>query len=86
MIQEKLLNEFISNQKSVASILLYYAPYKIFNPNKTVSSIKKGEAGLMVDDIKAGEHTLTISIPKAQAIDNNKLNHWLVSSYLVWEE
>lgn len=54
MIQEKLLNEFISNQKSVASILLYYAPYKIFNPNKTVSSIKKGEAGLMVDDIKAG--------------------------------
>lgn len=54
MIQEKLLNEFISNQKSVASILFYYAPYKIFNPNKTVSSIKKGEAGLMVDDIKAG--------------------------------
>ena len=39
-----------------------------------------------LDDIKAGEHTLTISIPQAQAIDNNKLNHWLVSSYLVWEE
>ncbi len=54
MIQTKLLNEFISNQKSIASILFYYAPYKIFNPNKTVSSIKKGEAGLMVDDIKAG--------------------------------
>jgi tetratricopeptide (TPR) repeat protein len=54
MIQDKLLNEFISNPKTVASIMFYYAPYKVFNPNKTVSSIKKGEAGLMVDDITAG--------------------------------
>ncbi len=54
MIQDKLLNEFISNPKTEASIMFYYAPYKVFNPNKTVSSIKKGEAGLMVDDIAAG--------------------------------
>ncbi len=54
MIQDKLLNEFISNPKTVASIMFYYAPYKVFNPNKSVSSIKKGEAGLMVDDIAAG--------------------------------
>jgi len=37
-------------------------------------------------DIRSGEHTLTISIPNAQAIEDNKLNHWLVSAYLVWEE
>lgn len=33
-----------------------------------------------------GAHTITFSIPEAQAIKENKLNHWLVSSYLVWEE
>jgi tetratricopeptide (TPR) repeat protein len=53
-IQEKLLNEFLLNPKNAASVIFYYAPYKVFNPNKTVSSIKKGEAGLMVDDIRAG--------------------------------
>ncbi len=33
-----------------------------------------------------GSHTLTISIPESTPIDKNKLNHWLVSAYLVWEE
>lgn len=37
-------------------------------------------------DLKSGTHTLTISIPEAQPIEGNKLNHWLVSAYLVWEE
>ncbi len=37
-------------------------------------------------DIKAGTHTLTISIPHAQAAEDNKLNHWLISSYIYWEE
>ena len=36
-------------------------------------------------DMKAGEHTFTIDIPQAQPVDGNKLNHWLVSAYLVWE-
>ena len=31
-------------------------------------------------------HRVTISIPNAQAIDGDKMNHWLVSAYLVWEE
>ncbi len=34
----------------------------------------------------AGKHKLTISIPNAQAADKDKLNHWLVSAYLCWEE
>ena len=37
-------------------------------------------------DIQPGEHTFTVSIPEAQEIDGNKLNHWLVSAYLVWDE
>lgn len=36
--------------------------------------------------LEAGSHTVTFSIPEAQAINGNELNHWLVSSYLVWEE
>lgn len=41
---------------------------------------------IMLNNIKVGSHTLTISIPKAQAAKGNELNHWLVSAYLVWEE
>ncbi|WP_430809919.1 MULTISPECIES: PNGase F N-terminal domain-containing protein [unclassified Carboxylicivirga] len=37
-------------------------------------------------DVAAGEHTFTFSIPEAQEIDGDKLNHWLVSAYLTWEE
>jgi len=27
-----------------------------------------------------------VSIPEAAEVDGNKLNHWLVSAYLVWDE
>ena len=37
-------------------------------------------------DLQAGKHTLKVSIPKAEPVEGNKLNHWLVSAYLVWEE
>lgn len=37
-------------------------------------------------EITPGYHTFTISIPESTPIDENKLNHWLVSAYLVWEE
>lgn len=37
-------------------------------------------------DLKAGHHTFTVDIPKAQPINGNEMNHWLVSAYLVWDE
>lgn len=37
-------------------------------------------------DLTAGKHRLTISIPESMPIEGDKLNHWLVSAYLVWEE
>ena len=40
----------------------------------------------LLGDLKAGKHTFKVSIPEAQEVDGNKLNHWLVSAYLVWEE
>lgn len=39
-----------------------------------------------LEGIKAGRHTFSIAIPKAQPAVGNKMNHWLVSAYLVWEE
>ncbi len=33
-----------------------------------------------------GEHTFTFSIPEAQQADGDKLNHWLISAFLSWEE
>lgn len=40
----------------------------------------------VVGDLAAGKHSFKVSIPEAQQVDGNKLNHWLVSAYLVWEE
>ena len=37
-------------------------------------------------DLQAGKHTFTVSIPEAQPVNKDELNHWLVSAYLVWEE
>lgn len=37
-------------------------------------------------DLQKGKHTFTFSIPEAQAKDGDKLNHWLVSSYLYYEK
>ena len=38
---------------------------------------------ILLGDLSEGEHTFTISIAKAQAIEGKKMNHWLVSAYLV---
>ena len=40
----------------------------------------------LVGDLAAGKHTFKVSIPEAEPVDGHKLNHWLVSAYLVWEE
>lgn len=39
-----------------------------------------------IGSLASGKHSFTVSIPEAQAIDKDKLNHWLISAYLVWEE
>lgn len=36
--------------------------------------------------LSPGKHTFNVSIPEAQKIKGNELNHWLVSAYLVWEK
>lgn len=41
---------------------------------------------IALKDIKPGKHTITVSIPTATAADGDKLNHWLTSAHLIWEE
>lgn len=37
-------------------------------------------------DVQPGEHEFIISIPEAQPTAENEMNHWLVSTYLVWDQ
>ena len=37
-------------------------------------------------DLAAGKHTFKVSIPESEPVEGHKMNHWLVSAYLVWEE
>lgn len=41
---------------------------------------------ICLDEITPGKHSIRFSIPDAQAIEGNMLNHWLVSAYLTWNE
>jgi len=42
---------------------------------------------LVVDlDIQSGQHEFTFSIPEAQPMLEDEMNHWLISAYLTWEE
>lgn len=36
-------------------------------------------------DIAAGNHSFTFYIPEAQAIETDKINYWMVSAYLVYD-
>lgn len=40
---------------------------------------------IALQNLTAGTHSISFQIPNAQPIDGDKLNHWLVSAYLVWE-
>ncbi len=40
---------------------------------------------ISLSGLNSGKHQLKFSIPQAQAIKENELNHWLISAYLVGE-
>ncbi|MEG2755219.1 MAG: peptide-N-glycosidase F-related protein, partial [Mucinivorans sp.] len=37
-----------------------------------------------LQNVGAGNHSLRVSIPKAQTNKGDELNHWLVSAYIVY--
>lgn len=49
-------------------------------PGSNVPPVK-----IPLGSLAKGQQKFKFSIPKAQAKDGDKLNHWLISAYLVWE-
>jgi hypothetical protein len=37
-------------------------------------------------DLKTGNHKLEISVPTAQAIDGDKINYWMTSTYIIYDK
>jgi len=37
-------------------------------------------------DLNSGNHTLEISVPKAQSIDGDKINYWMTSIYIIYDK
>lgn len=56
--QKQIAQGFFGSLPIQASQIFYFAPYKVFNPNRTISSIKKGQMGLMLDDAVMGREYL----------------------------
>lgn len=49
-------------------IIFYYAPYKVFNADQTISFIRKGNANIFIDDVKSAKEYLQKSA-RASNID-----------------
>ena len=90
----QLRNELATVLEAGLSFLLYGGYSRIEEPLASSdlsrsnwcpgSDVMPEEA--VIGDLPAGKHSFKVSIPEAQQVDGNKLNHWLVSAYLVWEE
>jgi len=51
LAQHNFHNNIIHNPNTIYEILFYFAPYKIFNADKTISYIRKGNANISIDNI-----------------------------------
>ena len=39
-----------------------------------------------LDDLNSGNHTIEIAVPEAQAINGNKINYWMTSTYIIYDK
>jgi tetratricopeptide (TPR) repeat protein len=51
LAQEKFRNNLDYTDKRIFDVLFYFAPYKIFNNNKTIGYIRKGNKSMYIDNI-----------------------------------
>lgn len=57
-----------NNQAKIYQSLFYYAPYKIFNADQTISDIRKGNANIYIDDATTAKEYLLKS-SRASSVD-----------------
>jgi len=61
LAQHNFHQNIIHNPYTIYEILFYFAPYKIFNANKTISYIRKGNANISIDNVSGTSHYLNES-------------------------
>jgi tetratricopeptide (TPR) repeat protein len=66
-VQKKLAESYLYETRNLNALMFYFAPYKIFNPDKTISSIKKGQAGIIIDDASNGADYLVSAAKSSRA-------------------
>ncbi len=61
LAQHNFHENIIHNQSTIYQILFYFAPFKIFNANQSISYIRKGNASIAIDDISNASQNLNQS-------------------------
>lgn len=61
LAQQNFHDNIIHNTNTIYQILFYFAPYKIFNANQTISYIRKGNANVSIDNISGASEYLSQS-------------------------
>jgi len=61
LAQRNFHDNIIHNQNTIYQILFYFAPFKIFNANQTISYIRKGNANVTIDNISSASQYLNQS-------------------------
>jgi LysM repeat protein len=59
--QKKFQNEFLTKKEDFYDLFFYYAPYKVFNAKQTIDYIRKGSAGIAIDNIEESNRYLSKS-------------------------
>lgn len=59
--QKEFQNSFLKNKNDYYDLFFYYAPYKVFNMNQTISYLKKGIAGIPIGSIEESQNYLSKS-------------------------
>ncbi len=61
LAQENFHANIIHDKSTLYEILFYFAPYKIFNTDKTISYIRKGNANISIDNVRGASKYLNES-------------------------
>jgi tetratricopeptide (TPR) repeat protein len=59
--QKYFRQNFLKNKEDFYDLFFYYAPYKVFNMNQTISYLKKGIAGIPIGSIEESQTYLSKS-------------------------
>lgn len=70
LAQQNFHENIIHDQDTIYQILFYFAPYKIFNANQTISYIRKGNANVSIDNVTGASEYLS----QSASLSNVNLN------------